>query len=86
MVKILHLTLKKKWFDLIKSGEKKVEYREKKPYWEKRIEGKLFDSILFRNGYSKDSPSMLVEFRGYDFCVYEGKLHYRIKLGKVKLL
>ena len=31
--KILHLTLMKKGFDLIKSGEKKVEYREIKPYW-----------------------------------------------------
>jgi len=28
----LHLTLKKNWFDLILSGEKKEEYREIKPY------------------------------------------------------
>jgi len=35
--KILHLTLKKKWFDLIKEGKKKEEYREIKPYWEKRL-------------------------------------------------
>ena len=28
MSKILHLTLKKKWFDMIASGEKKEEYRE----------------------------------------------------------
>lgn len=36
-MKILHLTLKKKWFDMIASGEKKEEYREVKPYWEKRL-------------------------------------------------
>lgn len=36
-MKILHLTLKKKWFDMIASGEKKEEYREIKPYWEKRF-------------------------------------------------
>lgn len=35
--KILHLTLKKKWFDMIALGEKKEEYREIKPYWVKRL-------------------------------------------------
>lgn len=34
---ILHLTLKKKWFDMIASGEKKEEYREVKMYWWKRL-------------------------------------------------
>lgn len=36
-MKVLHLTLKKKWFDMIASGEKKEEYRELKPYWAKRL-------------------------------------------------
>jgi hypothetical protein len=36
-MKILHLTLKKKWFDLIRSGEKKEEYREIKKYWIDRL-------------------------------------------------
>lgn len=35
----LHLTLKKKWFDMILSGEKKEEYREVKDYWMKRLAG-----------------------------------------------
>lgn len=35
--KILHLNLKKKWFDMILSGRKQHEYREIKPYWIKRI-------------------------------------------------
>lgn len=34
---ILHLNLKKKWFDMIVSGEKKEEYREIKPYWIHRL-------------------------------------------------
>lgn len=33
----LILPIKKKWFDMILSGEKKEEYREMKPYWEKRF-------------------------------------------------
>ena len=36
-MKALHLTLKKKWFDMIASGEKKEEYREIKPYWASRL-------------------------------------------------
>ena len=35
--KILHLTLKKKFFDMIASGEKKEEYRAIKPYWVSRL-------------------------------------------------
>lgn len=35
--KVLHLILKKKWFDMIASGEKKEEYREVKPYWVQRL-------------------------------------------------
>src|SRR5687768_9260064 len=36
-MKTLHLTLKKKWFDMISSGEKKEEYREFNMYWGKRF-------------------------------------------------
>ena len=38
----LKLTLKKKWYDLIKSGVKYHEYREITPYWLKRLF--LFDA------------------------------------------
>ncbi len=33
----LKLTLKKQWFDLVKQGEKKEEYREVKFYWFERL-------------------------------------------------
>lgn len=35
--KVLYLSLKKEWFEMIKSGDKKEEYREINPYWKKRI-------------------------------------------------
>ena len=35
--KILHLTLHRKWFKQILTGTKKIEYREIKPYWTKRL-------------------------------------------------
>jgi hypothetical protein len=72
MAKVLHLTLKKKWFDMIASGEKKEEYREIKPYWISRLtynyDGlKLYENyeyIIFRNGYSEKAPSIIVKCLG----------------------
>lgn len=40
---MLTLPIKKKWFDMIKSGEKKEEYREIKPYWSKRLDSYIAD-------------------------------------------
>ncbi|MEL7191479.1 MAG: ASCH domain-containing protein [Bacteroidota bacterium] len=48
MSKTLHLTLKKKWFCMIKSGEKKEEYREIKKYWASRL---LHNIPLYDGGY-----------------------------------
>lgn len=36
-MKTLTLSLKKQWFDLIKSGKKKEEYRKLNEYWIKRL-------------------------------------------------
>ncbi len=71
--KILHLTLKKKWFDMIASGEKKEEYRQDKMYWKSRFvkEGywhsqtcKNFDIVRFKNGYATDARTIDVECKG----------------------
>lgn len=68
---MLTLPIKKKWFDLILSGEKKEEYRELKPYYTTRFKnvwnGSLLDcdtvkkEVMFRNGYSKNSPSFIAK-------------------------
>ena len=83
-MKTLHLTLKKKWFDQILAGTKKIEYREIKPYWTTRLfdkagKPKKFDIIEFRNGYSKDCRKMRVEFK--ELRINKG--NYEILLGKV---
>jgi len=94
----LHLTLKKKWFDMIASGEKKEEYREDKKYWRNRlvIPGthplicKKYDTVIFRNGYSKESPTIELEVKyiGINFGKPEwggdpNNLQFVIKLGKI---
>ena len=48
---ILHL--KYDYYQMILSGIKTVEYREKKPYWDKRIKGKK--EIVFVPGYNLDN-------------------------------
>ena len=60
-MKTLTLSLKRKWFDMIKSGEKKEEYRETKPYWKKRL----------RNVVLKTALSTVYEgFQQYDRLVF----------------
>ena len=83
-MKILHLTLHKRWFDEILSEKKKEEYRDIKPYWTTRLfdkdhKAKKFDFIRFKNGYSKNARIMNVEFLG----IREDKDKYLIKLGKI---
>ena len=43
---MLIFILKKEWYEKIKSGEKTIEYREVKPYWERRLQN-------FKNEYSR---------------------------------
>lgn len=44
-MKVLHLTLKKKWFDMIASGEKTEEYRDISEFWIKRLTNPLGGEI-----------------------------------------
>ena len=78
MRKPLILTLKKKWFDMILSGEKKEEYRKIKAYWHSRLMKSFYDKdkndfvdklispsvIIFKNGYSKNAATIEVECKG----------------------
>ena len=89
-MKVLHLTLKKKWFDMIASGEKREEYREIKLYWNRRLNNKKFDAIQFRNGYNPASPTMLVELREHlsglgitDWGAPEGEAVHILRLGRI---
>lgn len=65
MKRILRLTLKRKWFDMIASGDKKEEYRKEKPWILSRLVGKEYDEVEFRNGYAKSSPVVRCEFKGW---------------------
>ncbi|MCP4748761.1 MAG: ASCH domain-containing protein [Desulfobacteraceae bacterium] len=81
--KILRLTLHRQWFDQIAIGAKKLEYRTVKAYWKVRLEGRHYDEIHFRNGYSSQSPFMKVEYLGLNQITYDGERVYALQLGKV---
>tara|TARA_R110002124_G_scaffold283449_2_gene459515 strand:- start:32857 stop:33261 length:405 start_codon:yes stop_codon:yes gene_type:complete len=104
--RVLTLTLKKKWFDMIAKGIKKEEYREIKDYWINRltedksicqmgnsdfvVNDRKFDKVLFKNGYSKDAPTMIVECKGIEtttgkteWGAEEGEHYFVIRLGKI---
>lgn len=107
---MLTLPIKKKWFDMILSGEKKEEYREIKPYYDSRfkkidveydpeedrmVEEYLIDPfrrIIFRNGYSKNSSSILCHCHihiGYgkeEWGAEPGKLYYVLKIESVEVI
>lgn len=64
---MLTLLIKKKWLDMILSGEKQEEYREIKPYYSSRFRsvwgypaywGEEHE-IRFRSGYRPESPTVI---------------------------
>lgn len=92
---MLTLPIKKKWFDMIKSGEKKEEYREIKQYYKARFatlgvgdNSKYY--ILFRNGYSKNSPSIKCEVEinqgigNPEWGAEPSKMYYVLKILSVE--
>lgn len=87
----LYLNLKKEYFDQIKSGVKKEEYREIKSYWEKRL-NKQYDTIMIALGYPKErneTNSIMFPWKGYEIKTITHPLFgnkptevYAIKLEK----
>jgi hypothetical protein len=60
---ILQLNLHREFFREILEGTKKVEYRDRTPYWENRLTNKKYTHIRFRNGYLTVAPEMIVELK-----------------------
>lgn len=91
---MLTLPIKKKWFDMITSGEKKEEYREIKPYYDNRLyiytKIDVPTDIILRNGYSKSSPTIKIRCfvdKGYgkpEWGAEPNKLYYVLKILDVE--
>jgi len=66
-MEILHLTLKKRWFDMVLYDDKRDEYRDIKPYWTTRLcvnSKKLkYTHIKFTNGYGITRPCFVIKLK-----------------------
>lgn len=93
---MLTLPIKKKWFDMILSGEKKEEYRDNKHYYRQRF-CNLFGVIFHKNEIincknagidecSKDEIQEICFRNGYskDSPSFVAKCRLRIGTGKEK--
>jgi hypothetical protein len=76
--KTLHLTLNKKWFDMILSGLKTEEYREIKKYWVKRFVLDVFkvlncdsNTIQFENLLKTKGLQKALIYIGAEMSSYE---------------
>ena len=65
--RVLKLTLKKKWFDMVASGERKEDYRPPSQWIISRLEGREYDRIEFSHGYGPNVPKIDVEYLGCTF-------------------
>ena len=88
---VLHLNLIKVWFDMIKKGDKKEEYRDITEYWGRRfVNGKIkikgvcyhpSDVIVcFSNGYAKNRDQFYVQIKGMK--VGKGKPEWGAQLNQ----
>lgn len=112
---MLILPIKKKWYDMILSGEKKEEYRDVTPYYTARFrnvawlspiykretveeifrrwpDGGASCRLILKNGYSYDSPAVLVTGRVRigkgrpEWGAEEGKEYYILTVDETEIL
>jgi hypothetical protein len=76
---ILVLSLFKKWFDQILAGEKTIEYREIKPFWERRFTKNTYRYVRFINGYGATRPFMIIELKE----IKKTDKNYELYLGNI---
>jgi hypothetical protein len=92
-MKILPMTLQKKWFDMVISGNKKEEYREIKDYWARRflfskdeVEWQVWEEMLhdMKDPFLRhNGPSDLMQYFGVAFRDYQA-IHFVNGYGKTR--
>jgi hypothetical protein len=76
------MNIERRWFKAIVDGTKKVEYREIKPFWTKRIEPlKVPFQLRLLNGMLPPVPEAVVEVTRV--VRDDARQEYQLHLGKV---
>jgi len=64
----LTLALNGVYFDQVRSGEKREEFRLQTPYWRKRLEGRTYENVVLTRGYPAAadlSRRLTIPWRGF---------------------
>ena len=77
---ILDLPLKKEWYNMIESGEKREEYREITPYWIKR----LVDTHSLGRKMLSNMPNVAARLIGSGCVQLKPYTHVRFRYGYTK--
>lgn len=78
-----------KWFEKYKSGEKTIEYRETKPYWDVRL-NKPITTAEIRDGYKKNASKLnadvvrIEKVNGINTDLEINKMVYATHLSNIK--
>jgi len=78
----LYLIVIKEVWDRIVSGEKRIEYRERTDYWDKRINGREYQYIRITNGYGNlTRPYRLYQYTGATRVMKDGVQCFAINIS-----
>ena len=79
----LYLIVVKDIWDRIVSGEKRIEYRERTDYWDKRINGREYQYIRITNGYGNlTRPYRLYQYTGATRVMKDNIQCYAINISE----
>lgn len=81
--RLLKLSLKKKPFDVMITGEKPIEFRKdtKSKWIRSRLltengDKREYDGVLFTNGYGNDKPYFIARYRGFTLALQDFEKEY----------
>lgn len=83
--RVLRLPVKAEYFDAIKSGEKKEEYRLVTTYWWRRLQGREFDEIVLTKGYPPKTSLSRHLSRPWRGCEMKMIQHHHFGQERVKV-
>ena len=81
-MKILYLTLKGKWYDMIASGEKPEEYRDLKPFWVKRLTNGIKE---YKSEYCLNGIGYEVDWKVFTHVTFARGGHFHPSLPQMTI-
>ena len=78
----LHLVVRRRWFEEIASGRKRIEYRRRCAHWDRRLSGRRYSQAIISLGYRADRPRLAARVLG----IRRSPTHWEIHLGEVTAL